>query len=155
MEVEQSPDNVVPLNHDDPLRQGLLLLCRQLGRPLGDAELVDGLALEHGRLPLRLVVRALRRADITAKVAELPLRQMDAYLLPALLLLDDGRSLLLVGVEGEQYEVLVPQSEGGRDFRIGAPEPLEWPEEPVFRQAAGVVAHPPICLLYTSPSPRD
>ncbi|MBT9236780.1 type I secretion system permease/ATPase [Pseudomonas sp. MG-2] len=115
MEVEQSPDNVVPLNHDDPLRQGLLLLCRQLGRPLGDAELVDGLALEHGRLPLRLVVRALRRADINAKVAELPLRQMDAYLLPALLLLDDGRSLLLVGVEGEQYEVLVPQSEGGRE----------------------------------------
>lgn len=114
MEVEQSPDNVVPLNHDDPLRQGLLLLCRQLGRPLGDAELVDGLALEHGHLPLRLVVRALRRADITAKVAELPLRQMDAYLLPALLLLDDGRSLLLVGIEGEQYEVLVPQSEGGR-----------------------------------------
>lgn len=115
MEVEQSPDNVVPLNHDDPLRQGLLLLCRQLGRPLGDAELVDGLALEHGHLPLRLVVRALRRADITAKVAELPLRQMDAYLLPALLLLGDGRSLLLVGIEGEQYEVLVPQSEGGRE----------------------------------------
>lgn len=115
MEVEQSPDNVVPLNHDDPLRQGLLLLCRQLGRPLGDAELVDGLALEHGHLPLRLVVRALRRADITAKVAELPLRQMDAYLLPVLLLLDDGRSLLLVGIEGEQYEVLVPQSEGGRE----------------------------------------
>lgn len=115
MEVEQSPDNVVPLNHDDPLRQGLLLLCRQLGRPLGDAELVDGLALEHGRLPLRMVVRALRRADITAKVAELPLRQMDAYLLPALLLLGDGRSLLLVGIEGEQYEVLVPQSEGGRE----------------------------------------
>lgn len=115
MEVEQSPDNVVSLNHDDPLRQGLLLLCRQLGRPLGDAELVDGLALEDGRLPLRLVSRALRRADITARVAELPLRQMDAYLLPALLLLDDGRSLLLVGVEGEQYEVLVPHSDGGRE----------------------------------------
>ncbi|WP_144173051.1 type I secretion system permease/ATPase [Pseudomonas sp. Kh13] len=115
MEVEQSPDNVVTLNHDDPLRQGLLLLCRQLGRPLGDAELVDGLALEHGRLPLRLVARALRRADITAKVAELPLQQMDAYLLPALLLLDDGRSLLLVGVEDEQCEVLVPQSDGGSE----------------------------------------
>lgn len=115
MEVEQAPDNVVTLNHDDPLRQGLLLLCRQLERPLSDAELVDGLALEHGRLPLRLVARALRRADITAQVAELPLRQMDAYLLPALLLLGDGRCLLLVGVEGDQYEVLVPQSGGGRE----------------------------------------
>ncbi|MEZ1439450.1 MAG: type I secretion system permease/ATPase [Pseudomonas asiatica] len=120
MEVEQSPDNVVTLNHDDPLRQGLLLLCRQLGRPLGDAELVDGLALEHGRLPLRLVARALRRADITARVAELPLRQMDAYLLPALLLLDDGRSLVLVGIVGEQCEVLVPQSDGGREC-LGLP----------------------------------
>ncbi|MGY4527268.1 type I secretion system permease/ATPase [Pseudomonas sp. TE21394] len=115
MEVEQAPDNVVPLNHDDPLRQGLLLLCRQLDRPLSDAELVDGMALEHGRLPLRLVARALRRADITARVAELPLRQMDAYLLPALLLLGDGRCLLLVGVEGDQCEVLVPQSGGGRE----------------------------------------
>ena len=115
MEVEQAPDNVVTLNHDDPLRQGLLLLCRQLDRPLSDAELVDGLALEHGRLPLRLVARALRRADITARVAELPLRQMEAYLLPALLLLGDGRCLLLVGVEGDQYEVLVPQSDGGRE----------------------------------------
>ncbi|MCR3788734.1 hypothetical protein NAG18_26705, partial [Pseudomonas aeruginosa] len=52
MEAEKTPDNVVILNHDpivDPLRQGLLLLCRQLGRPLGDAELVDGMPLEHGR----------------------------------------------------------------------------------------------------------
>lgn len=49
MEAEKTPDNVVILNHDpivDPLRQGLLLLCRQLGRPLGDAELVDGMPLE-------------------------------------------------------------------------------------------------------------
>ncbi|MBF2942992.1 type I secretion system permease/ATPase, partial [Pseudomonas aeruginosa] len=71
MEAEKTPDNVVILNHDpivDPLRQGLLLLCRQLGRPLGDAELVDGMPLEHGRLPLHLVARALRRADITAQV---------------------------------------------------------------------------------------
>ena len=87
MEAEKTPDNVVILNHDpivDPLRQGLLLLCRQLGRPLGDAELVDGMPLEHGRLPLHLVARALRRADITAQVTRQPLRRIDRYLLPAL-----------------------------------------------------------------------
>lgn len=86
MEAEKTPDNVVILNHDpivDPLRQGLLLLCRQLGRPLGDAELVDGMPLEHGRLPLHLVARALRRADITAQVTRQPLRRIDRYLLPA------------------------------------------------------------------------
>lgn len=116
MEAEKTPDNVVILNHDpivDPLRQGLLLLCRQLGRPLGDAELVDGMPLEHGRLPLHLVARALRRADITAQVTRQPLRRIDRYLLPALLLLDDGRALVLVGNDGEHAEVLVPQSDGG------------------------------------------
>ncbi|SDQ70301.1 ATP-binding cassette, subfamily C, LapB [Pseudomonas sp. UC 17F4] len=109
-------DNVVVLNHDplnDPLREGLLLLCRQLGRPLGDAELVDGLPLEYGRLPLRMVARALRRADITARVDQLPLAQMDNYLLPALLLLNDGRSLVLVKLDAEHAQVLVPQSDGG------------------------------------------
>lgn len=116
MEAEKTPDNVVILNHDpivDPLRQGLLLLCRQLGRPLGDAELVDGMPLEHGRLPLHLVARALRRADITAQVTRQPLRRIDRYLLPALLLLDDGRALVLVGNDGGHAEVLVPQSDGG------------------------------------------
>ncbi|MDF5875011.1 type I secretion system permease/ATPase [Pseudomonas aeruginosa] len=81
--------------------------------PLGDAELVDGMPLEHGRLPLHLVARALRRADITAQVTRQPLRRIDRYLLPALLLLDDGRALVLVGNDGEHAEVLVPQSDGG------------------------------------------
>ncbi|MGV2465495.1 UNVERIFIED_CONTAM: type I secretion system permease/ATPase, partial [Pseudomonas aeruginosa] len=62
---------------------------------------------------LHLVARALRRADITAQVTRQPLRRIDRYLLPALLLLDDGRALVLVGNDGEHAEVLVPQSDGG------------------------------------------
>lgn len=118
MDVESSPARVVaPLteHQQDPLRQGLLLLCRQLGRPLSDAELVDGIALHQGRLPLERVARALRRADITAQVVEQPLRQIDGYLLPALLLLGNGRTLVLVGIDGSHAEVLVPQSGGGRE----------------------------------------
>ncbi len=118
MDIDTSQAKVVTLpvdNHQDPLRQGLLLLCRQLGRPLGDAELVDGIALEQGQLPLNKVVRALRRADIVAQVVEQPLRQMDDYLLPALLLLNNGQTVLLVGVEDEHARVLVPQSNGGAE----------------------------------------
>ena len=59
------------------------------------------------------MARALRRADITAQVTRQPLRRIDRYLLPALLLLDDGRALVLVGNDGEHAEVLVPQSDGG------------------------------------------
>ena len=84
-------DNVVLLaEHEattDPLRQGLALLCRQLGRPLGIAELGEGMPLQQGRLPLRFVPRALRRADIVARVERLPLVKMDSYLLPALLVI--------------------------------------------------------------------
>ena len=97
----------------DPLRQGLVLLCRQLGRPVSSAELADGMPLEQGRLPLRLVPRALRRADIVARVADEALPRINDYLLPALLLLDDGRCVVLVAQRGDQAEILVPHSDGG------------------------------------------
>lgn len=112
------------LRHDrdhDPLRQGLSLLCRQLGRPVSLGELADGIALEQGRLPLHKVARALRRAEITAQVVEYPLQRMEAYLLPALLLLNDGGTLLLVGVSDGVAQVLVPQSDGGCE-RLGLAE---------------------------------
>ena len=110
-------DNVVLLaEHEattDPLRQGLALLCRQLGRPLGIAELGEGMPLQQGRLPLRFVPRALRRADIVARVERLPLVKMDSYLLPALLVLEDGGTLVLCELDGESARVLVPHSDGG------------------------------------------
>ncbi|MDY4338184.1 type I secretion system permease/ATPase [Xanthomonas sp. LF07-6] len=97
----------------DGLRPGLLLLCQRLGRPLTDAELVDGIALDQGRLPLQLVPRALRRADLNADVLDYPLAGMDGYLLPALLLLHDGRTLLLEAIESENARVLLPHASGG------------------------------------------
>jgi ATP-binding cassette subfamily C protein LapB len=120
MEVNRGFESPASPAHD-PLRQGLLLLCKQLGRPLSDAELTHGIALEHGRLPLQRVPRALRRVDINAKVSAQPLAQMSGYLLPALLLLKDGRSLLLVQLEGEQARVLLSEADGGEQ-RMSVPE---------------------------------
>ncbi|MDQ1093615.1 ATP-binding cassette subfamily C protein LapB [Xanthomonas sacchari] len=97
----------------DGLREGLLLLCQRLGRPLSDAELVDGIALVQGRLPLHLVPRALRRAELTAEVLAYPLDGMDRYLLPALLLLHDGRTVLLEAIEAGQARLLLPHAGGG------------------------------------------
>ncbi|SFR78991.1 ATP-binding cassette, subfamily C, LapB [Stenotrophomonas maltophilia] len=97
----------------DPLQDGLLLLCERLGRPLGAAELVDGIALEQGRLPLQRVPRALRRADLNARVEAFELTDIDAYLLPVLLLLNNGNTLLLTAITDDQAQVEVPQAEGG------------------------------------------
>ena len=99
---------------EDPLREGLCLLCSQLGRPATVAELGDGLALEHGRLPLDLVPKALRRAGLTARLAERSLDSLNGRLLPALLLLNDGGTLLLIGRQGDQARVLLPESGGGQ-----------------------------------------
>ncbi|MBB5884550.1 type I secretion system permease/ATPase [Xanthomonas sp. LMG 8992] len=117
--MQADGDSVVPIGAPhaaaavDGLRPGLVLLCQRLGRPLTDAELVDGIALEQGRLPLHLVPRALRRADLNADVLDYPLSGMDGYLLPALLLLHDGRTLLLEAIASEQARVLLPHASGG------------------------------------------
>ena len=84
-----------PLLSSNTMREGLVLLCAQLGRQTSVAELGDGLPLTMGRLPPGLVVRALRRIDVTARIGEHPLDRIDAYLLPALLLLNDGQTLIL------------------------------------------------------------
>ncbi|WP_341328735.1 type I secretion system permease/ATPase [Methylotuvimicrobium sp. KM2] len=98
---------------EDPLRDGLVLLCRHFGHTVSIAELGEGLALEQGRLPLGLAPRALRRAGITARVMKYPLQDISARLLPALLLLQDGRCLLLVEYRADQALLLDPESNGG------------------------------------------
>ncbi|MBB5687670.1 type I secretion system permease/ATPase [Sphingobium boeckii] len=98
----------------DPLRDGLVLLCALLGRQTNAAELGDGLPLEQGRLPLNMVARALRRIDIAARVALHDLRDIETYLMPALLILNDGRGLILTRLSDDAADVLVPDSGGGQ-----------------------------------------
>lgn len=101
--------------HHDPLREGLVLLCRQLGRNTTVAELGDGLALTRGRLPLDLVARALRRVGVEARALAMPLEQIGPRLLPALLILRDGGTGLLVEWQDDAAVVLLPESGGGSE----------------------------------------
>lgn len=103
-----------PLPAGDPLRQGLSLLCGLLGRAVTPEELGDGMALVAGRLPLEMVPRALRRMEVAGRVAPFALDDIEPYLLPALLLLVDGRSVVLTGIEGESVEILLPEAGGGQ-----------------------------------------
>lgn len=98
----------------DPLREGLVLLCRQFGRRVTLANLGDGFPLAGGLLPLSHVSRALRRAGLRARLLEIDLERLGDRLLPALLLLKDGSTLLLMGRdEAGQARVLVPEAAGG------------------------------------------
>lgn len=106
---------------EDPLRQGLVLLCQELGREVGVAELGDGLPLVQGRLQLRDVPRALRRADVSARVIEWPLTQLSARMLPALLCLRDVGYLVLVRRDGDDAILLEPLT-GGGELRLSLDE---------------------------------
>ena len=97
----------------DPLREGLALLCRQLGADTSVDELGYGFALEQGRLPLDLVPRALRRARVEGRVLALSLERLGARLLPVLLLLEDGGTVVLVEWDGDEAVVLLPESGSG------------------------------------------
>lgn len=96
----------------DPLREGLVLLAAMLGRHTSAGELADGLPLEDGRLALDLVPRAMRRLGIAAQVREAAL-PLPGYLLPALLLLDEGESVVLSALEGDHAILRLPGADGG------------------------------------------
>ncbi|QXO16441.1 type I secretion system permease/ATPase [Vibrio ostreae] len=100
----------------DPLREGLSLLCFQLGRVINSAELGDGLPLQAGKLPLEYVPRALHRAGIQGRVFDAELESLTGHLLPVLLLLTDDTTLLLVGWKNDQARLLLPESDGGEQL---------------------------------------
>ncbi|GHB34774.1 type I secretion system permease/ATPase [Salinicola rhizosphaerae] len=101
----------------DPLREGLMLLCRRLGRPTSVAELGDGLPMQQGRLPLSEVARAMRRAGVNARVTRRPLGAFTPRLLPALLLLDSGETVLLESLDDETATLALPETDGGEDIQ--------------------------------------
>ncbi|NRB57793.1 MAG: type I secretion system permease/ATPase [Salinicola sp.] len=100
---------------NDPLREGMVLLCRRLDRPTSLSELGDGLPLEQGRLPLREVSRALRRAGVSARVSRRSLKDISPRLLPALLILDNGDTALLESLDAGEARIALPEADGGEE----------------------------------------
>lgn len=100
------------MRSQDPLRDGLVLLAAMLGRHTSAGELADGLPLDNGRLLLSMVPRAMRRVDMTAQVRESAL-PIPGYLLPSLLLLDDGETVVLSAIEGDYALLRLPSADGG------------------------------------------
>ncbi|WP_413061269.1 type I secretion system permease/ATPase [Sphingomonas carotinifaciens] len=106
------PD-VPPAPPADPLREGLVLLAQLLGRPTSVAELGDGLPLKDGRLPIAMAPRALRRVDVAGRVADFRLADLDAMLLPALLVLTGGETVVATGLGDGTIDLVSPATGGG------------------------------------------
>ena len=105
--------------HDDPLLDGLLLLCALHRRPASRARLTAGLPLPAQRLSAELLPRAAARAGLQGRWLRRSLEQIPALALPALLLLNEGRTAVLLALDEDgQARLLLGESEGG-EIRLG------------------------------------
>ena len=83
--------------HHDPLLDCLVELTRLHGRPSTRAALSAGLPLEGGRLAPSQFARAAARAGLSSRIVRRALNDIDAALLPAVLLLHGEQACVLIG----------------------------------------------------------
>ncbi|MCW2267570.1 type I secretion system permease/ATPase [Pseudomonas sp. MYb187] len=102
---------------DDPLLDGLLILCKLHGCTVTRAGLSAGLPLAQQRLGLELLPRAAARAGLQARVLRRELSAISALNLPVLLLLKEGRCAVLrrFGDDGRLL-ILPSEAEGGEQW---------------------------------------
>ncbi|MEE1867233.1 type I secretion system permease/ATPase [Pseudomonas sp. 119P] len=102
---------------DDPLLDGLLILCKLHGCTLSRAGLSAGLPLAQQRLSPDLLSRAAARAGLQARVLRRELNAISALNLPVLLLLKEGRcAVLRRWGENDQALILPSEAEGGEQW---------------------------------------
>lgn len=103
------------LLHHDPLLDCLVELTRIHGRPSTHAALTAGLPLPDQGLTPSLFVRAAQRAGFASKLVRRPLEQIDAALLPVILLLKGNEACILLGwnEDGTSAKLLFPDTAQG------------------------------------------
>ncbi len=101
-------------NHDDSLLLSLLSICKLLHRPHSAESLTAGLPLVNNKLTPSLFVRAADRAGFSTKLIKRPLTKISNLVLPAVLLLKNNKSCVLIAKDADQYTLVISESESGK-----------------------------------------
>src|SRR5471032_2164700 len=105
------------LSFDDPLLDGLLILCKLHDCTVSRASLSAGLPLKQQRLTLDLLPRAAARAGLQARLLRRELKDISALNLPILLLLKDGRTAVLRRFADDGKALILPsEADGGEQW---------------------------------------
>ena len=98
----------------DPLADSLLVLAAHHGRALSRAALLAGLPISDGKLPVRLYERAAQRAGLEAEVIKRPIADIPALVLPAVLVMRDASTRILMEIDHRKgsAKVLDPSGDG-------------------------------------------
>jgi ATP-binding cassette subfamily C protein LapB len=122
----QSAGGVDPRqSFDDPLLDGLLILCKLHGCSVSRASLSAGLPLKQQRLNLELLPRAAARASLQARLLRRELTAISALNLPVLLILKEGRCAVLRRWADDGRALILPSEADGGEQWITAEELAE------------------------------
>lgn len=97
----------------DPLLGCLMILVRHFGRALSSSVLVSGLPLVDNRLDPPLFQRAAERAGLSSRLVSRQISEIPKHALPVVLLLKGRSAGVLWRIEGDQAEVLLPETGQG------------------------------------------
>lgn len=101
-------------NHDDPLLDSLLIVCKLHNIITSRNVLTAGLPLQENQLTLSAFPRAAQRAGLKARVLLRPLEKISPLSLPAIVLLKNDQAAVLIGWDDQQRARLLPtETEGG------------------------------------------
>jgi ATP-binding cassette subfamily C protein LapB len=92
------------------LLESLAILTRLHGRPVSADALAAGLPLEEHRLTPTLFVRAAEAQGYSARVLKRALRRMSNLVLPAVLLLKDGRACVLTRLDRANADIIFTET---------------------------------------------
>jgi ATP-binding cassette subfamily C protein LapB len=105
------------LSFDDPLLDGLLILCKLHDCTVSRASLSAGLPLKQQRLTLDLMPRAAARAGLQARMLRRELNDISTLNLPVLLLLKNSRCAILRRWSDDGHALILPsEAEGGEQW---------------------------------------
>src|SRR5262249_31679927 len=115
-----------PTETDDALLDCLAIVTRLHGRSMSPEALSAGLPLENHKLTPTLFVRAGGFQGYSARVLKRGLRRISNLVLPAVLLLQDGKACVLTRiVSSESVEIIFPETGiGNKTISLGALLPL-------------------------------
>ncbi|MEK1905726.1 MAG: type I secretion system permease/ATPase [Pseudomonas sp.] len=115
--MERKPSDDQRQSHDDPLLDGLLILCNLHNCSASRASLTAGLPLAEQRLTAELLPRSAARAGLQGRILRRTLDAISPLNLPILLLLKDGRSAVLRRIGPKNQMLILPcESEGGEQW---------------------------------------
>ena len=106
--------------YDDPLLDSLLSLCSLHQKSVSRAMLTAGLPLPEQRLSPELLARAAARAGLQGRWLRRGLDKIPELAMPALLLLREGRSALLLGWDEQGRARVMPSESEGGEGRVNA-----------------------------------